>query len=144
LPVPEIERTVASAACTILSDKAAIAEAANSIGVAEIRLPSIFSVAAAWMKRLQSEVEVEAALTVLIERVDLIDTGLRVSLKLPIAFRGTAAQCERTCAHYRADLPDADQASRVRNASAYPRQSRPSSIGRSRTHQGDRSGTPMG
>jgi site-specific DNA recombinase len=35
------------------------------------------------MKRLQSEVEVGAALTVLVDRVDLIDSGIRISLKLP-------------------------------------------------------------
>jgi site-specific DNA recombinase len=82
LPAPEIERIVASAAYTILSDQAAIAEAAHSIGTAESRLPSIFSIAAAWMKRLQSEVEVGATLTALVDRVDLIDSGIRVSLKL--------------------------------------------------------------
>jgi site-specific DNA recombinase len=83
LPAPEIERTVASAVHTILSDQAAIAEAVHTIGAAESRLPSIFSIAAAWMKRLQSEVEVGATLTVLVDRVDLIDSGIRVSLKLP-------------------------------------------------------------
>jgi hypothetical protein len=82
LPAPEIERTVASAAYTILSDQAAIAEAAHNIGTAESRLPSIFSIAAAWMKRLQSEVEVGATLTALVDRIDLNDSGIRVSLKL--------------------------------------------------------------
>lgn len=33
------------------------------------------------MKRLQSEVEVGAALNGLVDRVDLIDAGIRVSLK---------------------------------------------------------------
>jgi len=83
LPAPEIERTVASAAYTILSDQVAIAEAAHTIGAAESRLPSIFSVAAAWTKRLQSEVEAGAALNALVDRVDLTDSGIRVSLKLP-------------------------------------------------------------
>ena len=87
LPAPEIERTVASAAYTILSDEAAIANAALAIGLAEHQLPSLFSLAAAWMKRLQSEVEVGPALNALVDRVDLINTGIRVSLKLqnPIA-----------------------------------------------------------
>jgi hypothetical protein len=35
------------------------------------------------MKRLQSDVEVGATLTVLVDRVDLIDSGIRFSLKLP-------------------------------------------------------------
>jgi hypothetical protein len=42
------------------------------------------------MKRLQSEVEVGAALNDLVDRVDLIDAGIRVSLKLPIC--GTEEQ----------------------------------------------------
>jgi site-specific DNA recombinase len=83
LTAPEIERTVASAAYTLLGDQAAIAEAAHNIGAAERGLPSIFSIAAAWMKRLRSEVEVAAALNALVDRVDLTDTGIRVSIKLP-------------------------------------------------------------
>jgi site-specific DNA recombinase len=83
LPASEIERTVATAACQILSDQTTIAEAAHSIGLAEQLLPSIFSVVAAWLNRLQSEVEVGAALNCLVDRVDLTDTGIRVSLKLP-------------------------------------------------------------
>jgi site-specific DNA recombinase len=83
LPAPEIELTVASSAYTILGDEAAIANAAVAIGFAEHRLPSLFSLAAAWMKRLQSEVEVEAALNALVDRVDLTDTGIRVSITLP-------------------------------------------------------------
>ncbi len=83
LPAPEIERTVAAAACTILGDEAAIANAALAIGLAEHQLPSLFSLAAAWMKRLQSDVEVGAALNAMVDRVDLIDTGIRVALKLP-------------------------------------------------------------
>jgi site-specific DNA recombinase len=84
LPAPEIERAVASSAYTILSDQTAIVEAAHSVELSENRLPSIFSMAIAWMKRLQSDVEVGAALSTLIDRVDLIDAGIRVLLKLPI------------------------------------------------------------
>ena len=83
LPAPEIERTVASAAYTILSDEAAIANAALMIGLAEQQLPSLFLLATDWMKRLQSDVEVGTALSSLVDRVDLLDTGIRVSLKLP-------------------------------------------------------------
>ncbi len=83
LPAAEIERTVAASACQILSDRTAIAAAAQAIGLADNRLPSLFSAAAAWMKRQQSEVEVGAALNTLVDRVDLTDTGIRVSPKLP-------------------------------------------------------------
>ena len=82
LPAPEIERTVAASACQILSDRIGIAAAA--IGLAENRLPAIFSAAEGWRERLQSEVEAGAALSALVDRVDLSETGIRVSLKLPI------------------------------------------------------------
>jgi hypothetical protein len=85
LPAPEIERTVASAVYTMLSDQAVIANAALAIGLAEQQLPSLFSLAATWMKRLQSDVEVSSALSALVDRVDLIDAGIRVSVKLPIS-----------------------------------------------------------
>ena len=68
-----------------MSDQAAIAEVVQTIGLPEGQLPSIFSIAAAWMKRLQSDVEVGAALSTLIDRVDLIDVGIRVWLKMPIS-----------------------------------------------------------
>jgi site-specific DNA recombinase len=84
LPAPEIERTVAASACQILSDWTGIATAALAIGLADNRLPSLFSAAAAWRERLQSEVEAGAALSALVDRVDLTDTGIRVSLKVPI------------------------------------------------------------
>src|SRR5271154_1724216 len=43
LPAPEIERTVAASACQILSDRTAIAAAAQASALADNRLPSIFS-----------------------------------------------------------------------------------------------------
>jgi site-specific DNA recombinase len=70
LPAPEIERTVAASACQILSDRTAIAAAAQATALADNRLPSIFSGAEAWRARLQSEVEAAAALSVLVDRVD--------------------------------------------------------------------------
>jgi site-specific DNA recombinase len=83
LAAPEIERTVAASACQILSDRTAIAAAAQAIGLADNRLPSLFQAAAAWGERLQSEVAAGAALDALVDRVDLTDTGIRVSLKVP-------------------------------------------------------------
>jgi hypothetical protein len=74
---------VAASACNILNDQGAIATAAHANGLAENQLPTIFSAAQAWKGRLQSEVEAGAALTALIDRADLIDTGIRVSLKVP-------------------------------------------------------------
>jgi hypothetical protein len=71
-----------------LGDQTAIAPAAQAIGLAENRLPSMFSVAEEWRQRLQSEVEAGAALTNLIQRVDLSDSGIRLALKVPIVDGG--------------------------------------------------------
>jgi site-specific DNA recombinase len=84
LPAPEVERTVAASACQILSDRTAIAAAAQASALADNRLPAIFSEAEAWRARLRSEVEAAAVLSGLVDRVDLTDTGIRVSLKVPI------------------------------------------------------------
>jgi site-specific DNA recombinase len=65
-----------------LSDRIEIAAAAS--GLAENRLPAIFAAAERWRERLQSEVEAGAALSALVDRVDLSEAGIRVSLKLPI------------------------------------------------------------
>jgi site-specific DNA recombinase len=84
LPAPEIERTVAAAACKLLNDQAAIATNAHTSGLAENQLPTIFLAAEAWSKRLQTEVEASAVLTALVDRADLTDTGIRLSLKVPL------------------------------------------------------------
>jgi hypothetical protein len=65
-----------------LSDGIEIAAAAS--GLAENRLPAIFSAAEGWSERLQSDVEAGPALSALVDRVDLTETGIRVSLKLPM------------------------------------------------------------
>jgi hypothetical protein len=67
-----------------LSDRIGAAAAASGLGLADNRLPAIFAAAERWSERLQSEVEVAAALNAIVDRVDLSDTGIRVSLKLPI------------------------------------------------------------
>jgi DNA invertase Pin-like site-specific DNA recombinase len=88
LPSPEIELSVATAAGQILNDRNEIANAAEAIGLAVNRLPSIFSAAEAWRARLQSELEAGAALSALVDRVDLSDASVRVSLKVPITDAG--------------------------------------------------------
>jgi site-specific DNA recombinase len=82
LPAPEIARTVAASACQILRDRIGIATAAS--GLAENRLPAIFAAAEGWRDRLQSELEAGAALSALVARVDMSETGIRLSLKVPI------------------------------------------------------------
>jgi site-specific DNA recombinase len=67
-----------------LSDRTGIVAAAQAIGLEDNRLPRLFLAAEGWRERLQSEVEAGAALSALVDRVDLSEAGIRVSLKLPI------------------------------------------------------------
>ena len=104
----------------ILSDQTAIATC-SSDRLAENRLPSLFSAAEAWRERLQSEVEAGAALSALVDRVDLTDTGIRVSLKLPIpSSDGQPRNANPTADHAR--FPNGHQAARRRDASGHRRQ----------------------
>ena len=88
LPAPEIEKRVAGAACQILRDQAEIASAAQAIGLADNRLPSVFTVVEQWKKRLQSEVEAGAALSAIVERIELSESGFRLALKPPVPSSG--------------------------------------------------------
>ncbi len=88
LPAPEIEQTVATAVSQMLNDRTEIANAALATGLAENRLPSIFAAAGAWRARLQLELEAGAALSALVDCVDLSDASIRVSLKVPITDAG--------------------------------------------------------
>jgi DNA invertase Pin-like site-specific DNA recombinase len=84
IPAPEIERTVASAAQQILSDQTLITAAIQDTGSDANRMPSIFKAAEACIRRLQSETDAAVEMATLIERVDLRQDGIRVSLKLPM------------------------------------------------------------
>jgi hypothetical protein len=54
------------------------------IGLSENKLPSVFSAAEDWRQRLQSEVEAGAALSAVVDRIDLADSSIRLALKLPL------------------------------------------------------------
>jgi len=55
-----------------------------ALSLAENRLPAIFAAAEDGESACNQEVEAGAALSALVDRVDLTETGIRVSLKLPI------------------------------------------------------------
>jgi site-specific DNA recombinase len=81
---PELERAVNAAVCQILGERAAIAGAIEELDLDGSRLPSIFKVAEACIRRLRSEQEAASALTRLIERVGLTQNGIQISVKMPI------------------------------------------------------------
>ncbi len=80
---PELERAVMIASQQILEDSAAINSALRDLE-APADLKAAFDAASDWSGRLQSETDAAVALTELIERVELTESGARVSLILPI------------------------------------------------------------
>ncbi|MGH7878691.1 MAG: hypothetical protein ACREQD_04275, partial [Candidatus Binataceae bacterium] len=68
----------------ILSDRAAIANAADECGIDASHLPSLLKLAQDWLERLKSESDAAAALAELTEPVELNRDGIRISLHLPI------------------------------------------------------------
>jgi site-specific DNA recombinase len=81
---PEIERAVAVAAKEMLSDRIAIAQAAEEAGIDANRLPSVLEFAEGRIGRLRSDGETASALTEIIERLELSVGGIRVALRLSI------------------------------------------------------------
>src|ERR1700674_3575374 len=68
---PEIERTVAVAARQLLNDHAAISASACNLGVSAGDIPAVLEAAGKWSRSLQSEVDSAAALSGLVDRVNL-------------------------------------------------------------------------
>src|SRR5262249_28302615 len=81
---PEMERAVVAAAKSFLEDKPAVLAAlqASEIEVADVR--QVFALAADWRQRLLSDAEGSTALSELVEKVELITSGIRVSFQVPL------------------------------------------------------------
>ena len=69
----------------VLGDRPAIALALEASDVDPNRWPSVLKSAQAWIERLASRSEAAAALSELIERVQLSSESIHLSLKLPLA-----------------------------------------------------------
>jgi site-specific DNA recombinase len=91
IPAAEIERSVAAAARTILEDRAAIVTEIEQSGFDARQTKSILDAASAWSVRLRSEAELSEALELLVDRVELKQDGMRISLKLPMPRSGDLA-----------------------------------------------------
>jgi hypothetical protein len=83
LPAAEIERSVAAAAESILDDQQTVISAVEEAGLDSSRIAPLLKSAAAWSERLQ--LEQDNALSSLIDRVDLGQDDLRLSIKLPLS-----------------------------------------------------------
>ena len=86
---PEIERTVAVAARQLLNDHAAISASACNLGVGAGDIPAVLEAAGEWSRRLQSEVDSAAALSGLVDKVNLKPGGIELSINLPLPVDGT-------------------------------------------------------
>ena len=81
---PEIERTVAVAARRLLNDHAAISASACNLGVGAGDIPAALEAAGEWNRRLQSEADGAAALSRLVDKVNLKPGGIELSINLPL------------------------------------------------------------
>ena len=86
---PEIERTVAVAARQLLNDHAAISASACNLGVGAGDIPAVLEAAGEWSRRLQSEADSAAALSGLVDKVNLKPGGIELSINLPLPVDGT-------------------------------------------------------
>jgi site-specific DNA recombinase len=82
---PQIERAVAAAAKEMLSDRIAIAQAAEEAGIDANRLPSVLKFAKGWIEGPHSDGETASPLLEIIERLEISRDGIQVALKLPVS-----------------------------------------------------------
>ena len=85
---PQIERTVAVAARQLLNDHAAISTSACNLGVGAGDIPAVLEAAGEWSRRLQSEADSAAALSGVVDRVNLKPGGIELSINLPLPVDG--------------------------------------------------------
>ena len=69
----------------MLDDQTSVLEAAQKTGIDSRQINRVLHAARSWSHRLQSEAEQTSALAALVDRVELKNDGMGVSIKLPIA-----------------------------------------------------------
>ena len=84
LAAPEIERAVAIAARHILSDRAGLLEALEKSGIDSPDVRATLESASNLLRRLQIEADGAACLAEVIERVELRDDGISVTLRIQV------------------------------------------------------------
>src|SRR5271168_1417145 len=67
----------------MLDDQKALLDVIQEMGIAANRIPAILQSASSWSGRLRSEAETSAVLSALVGRVELDQTGFRLTLNLP-------------------------------------------------------------
>ena len=92
----EIERNLAAAVAKILDERTAIVADVDEAGLDAHDITSIFATAAEWSARLRSEAEASTALKSLVDRAELHQAGIRLSIRLPIRTSGKPAASATT------------------------------------------------
>jgi hypothetical protein len=97
LSATEIERAMAIAARAILDDRPGLLETLEKSEIDSPDVRAMLEAAADYSPRLTAQIDMEACLTDLVERVELLEHGIRVSIKLPARSVGRAgrADCQR-------------------------------------------------
>jgi site-specific DNA recombinase len=88
VPALELERAVLAAARLILADQAALVASINNAPESAGDVERMLAAAANWRERLGRKDEARGALAELIQRVQLAEAGLRVTLNVPAASTG--------------------------------------------------------
>ena len=91
VPALEIEHNLAAAIARILDEQTAIVADVDVAAVGAHGITSILATAAQWSARLRSETEASTALNTLVERAELHQDGIRLSLRLPLSTSGKPA-----------------------------------------------------
>ncbi len=89
LPAGEIEHSMAAAAATLLEDKAGLVTAIERRGIEVERIVPILEQAARWVPKLRSGEQGEA-LAALVDRVDLMGSGFKLTLRLPASLKDSS------------------------------------------------------
>ncbi len=95
IPAAEFESRVAAAARTILKDRPGIAAEVEHLDWNAASVKSIFDAANVWSERLTSEAETAESLRLLVDRVELDEHGIKISLELPAAHDGAHLKLTR-------------------------------------------------
>jgi len=91
IPAAEFERRVAAAASKMLRDRPGIAVEIERLDCNAFHVKSIFEAASAWSERLGSEAQAAESLRLLVDRVELVEAGIKISIRLPIGPPGKTA-----------------------------------------------------
>jgi site-specific DNA recombinase len=84
LAAPELERAAAIAARQILNDRAGLLGELQKSGIESPDLRATLEVTAAFCRRLENAAEVSACIAELVDRVELRDDGIGVTLKIQV------------------------------------------------------------